>query len=520
MPTKAELDAEIANDMGRLAADPLGWVMYAFPWDSEPSIQLVPLQEPWASRYGCKYGPDAWACEWLDDLGLQIAIRDYQPGGPAVDPVRSAVSSGHGIGKSTMTAWLILFIMSTRPYCKGTVTANTAPQLESKTWAELGKWVSLCISGHWFDLSTGRGNMKIVHREHASEWRTTAQTCREENSESFAGQHAANSTSFYIFDEASAIPEKIFQVSEGGLTDGEPMAFAFGNPTRNTGTFREAWRKHRKLWRTTMVDSREAYLTNKNLINEWIETYGIDSDFLKVRVRGMFPNQSACQFISTEDVDAAYGRMIRPEQYNFAPVILGCDPAWTGHDSLVVYLRQGLYSKCLLEIPKNDNDTYIAAQLARLEDEHQADAVFIDMGYGTGIYSCGRQLGRNWQLVPFGAASPDPGCYLVRSFIWREMRDWLKSGGHIPEDQTIYQDLISPELIPRSDGKIQLESKQDMRKRGLPSPNKGDALALTFYAPVQSRHPDPRKDPGRTFGWDTATADQTAGADYDPVEHI
>ncbi|EBI0451191.1 terminase, partial [Salmonella enterica subsp. enterica serovar Cerro] len=186
-----------------------------------------------------------------------------------VEAYRCATSSGHGIGKSALTAWVILYIMSTRPFCKGVVTANTSEQLRTKTWGELGKWKKRCITGHWFEYNNGKGNMNIYHVDHMESWRCDGQTCREENSESFAGLHAANSSPFYIFDEASAVPDKIWEVAEGGLTDGEPFWFAFGNPTRNTGRFRECFRKFKHRWRRKQIDSRLAKMTNKELIEEW-----------------------------------------------------------------------------------------------------------------------------------------------------------------------------------------------------------------------------------------------------------
>jgi len=186
-------------------------------------------------------------------------------------------------------------------------------------------------------------------------------------------------------------------------------------------------------------------------------------------------------------VDAAFGRELRAEQFNFAPKILTCDPAWEGDDQLIIGLRQGLLFRILHSIPKNDNDIHIANLLARCEDEQQADAVFIDAGYGTGIVSAGSTLGRDWLLVWFAGAALDPGCLNKRAEMWKQMRDWLKAGGCIPKDQELYTDLVSPETVPRLDGKIQLESKQDMKKRHLPSPNKADALALSFAFPVQKK---------------------------------
>ena len=101
--------------------------------------------------------------------------------------------------------------MSTRPGAQGTVTANTHTQLETKTWAAIQKWLKLCLTGSWFICTTGR----LYHRHHKETWFCTPQTCKEENSEAFAGQHAATASSFYIFDEASAVPDKIFEVAEG-----------------------------------------------------------------------------------------------------------------------------------------------------------------------------------------------------------------------------------------------------------------------------------------------------------------
>jgi len=473
--------------MARFYADPLGFVMYSYPWDTDPSIQLAEIPEPWASRYNCKYGPDRWACEQLDELGAEVAKRGFDGRNP-VAPIRMADTSGHGIGKSAMTAWLVDWIMSTRPYAQGTVTANTSPQLETKTWAQIVKWTRKCITAHWFEITAGRGSMKMYHRDYPEAWFCSAQTCREENSEAFAGQHAANSTSFYIFDEASAVPDKIKEVAEGGLTDGEPMMFAFGNPTRATGWFRECFRRQRKRWICREIDSRDVQITNKTQIQEWVEDYGVDSDFVKVRVRGIFPSLSVRQFISSKDVDAAYGKHLRPEQYNFAPKIISADPAWQGDDEFVIGMRQGLRFQMLAGFPRNDDDVAAANLIAQLEDEHKADAVFIDMGYGTGIVSVGHTLGRSWQLVAFAEKPLNPGYLNKRAEMWGEAKLWLKQGGSIPEDSVLYHDLISPETVPRLDGKIQLESKNDMKKRGLPSPGRGDALALTFAYPVQARN--------------------------------
>ena len=139
-------------------------------------------------------------------------------------------------------------------------------------------------------------------------------------------------------------------------------------------------------------------------------------------------------------------------------------------------------------IPKNDNDIVIANILMNYEDEEQADAVFVDLGYGSGIVSAARTMHRtHWRLVAFAGQSADPGCANKRAEMWKLMRDWLKSGGCIPADPQLRRDLIGPETVPRLDGKIQLESKQDMKRRKIASPGRADALALSFAFPVTKR---------------------------------
>lgn len=484
-PRRIDPEVLLAEDMGMFFADPLGWVMYSFPWDTDTSIQMVELEEPWASRYNCKYGPDRWFCEFLDELGQDIQGNGFNGKDP-VQALQYATSSGHGIGKSAGTAMLILFIMSTRPFAKGIVTANTSDQLRTKTWSELGKWRKKCITGHWFEYNNAKGNMNMYHRDHKESWRVDGQTCREENSESFAGLHAANSSPFYIFDEASAIPDKIWEVAEGGLTDGEPFWFAFGNPTRNSGRFRECFRKFRHRWKTRHIDSRSVSITNKDLIANWLKDYGEDSDFFKVRVRGVFPAAGDIQFIGQDLVDMGMAAKVSKRQVMHAPVVLGVDPAWTGNDEFAIYLRRGLLSKFLGSWQKTDDDVRMAKIVADLEDQYEADAVHVDFGYGTGLVSVGRSWGRAWRLVNFAGKSSDPGMLNKRGEIWNALRSWLKEGGSI-DDQQLADELVMPEYKVRLDGKIVLESKDEMKKRGLPSPNRADALALTFAFPVAKK---------------------------------
>ena len=463
--TDADLDFALEH-----AADPLGWVKAAYPW-GELGTALEKQQ-----------GPRAWQQEVLNDIGSHLSDPETRQ-----QPLRIAIASGHGIGKSALIGMICEWGLSTCPNTRIVVTANTDGQLKTKTMPEIGKWFRLSETLEWWKPTATSIYSKDPEAEKS--WRLDATPWSENNTEAFAGLHNQGSRIIMIMDEGSAIADKVWEVAEGVLTDEdtEIIWLVFGNPTRNTGRFRECFRRDRGLWKTRQIDSRTVEGTNKEALAEMIATYGENSDFAKVRIRGMFPSMSAKQFIGTDDVDGARGRHLDASQYEFAPVILTCDPAWEGDDELVIAKRQGLRFDVLFTIPKNDNDMVVAAQLARLETEHKADAVFVDAGYGTGIVSGGRTMGRNWQLVWFAGESADPGCANKRAEMWKGARDWLKQGGAIPEDDVLYQDLIGPELVFRPDGKVQLESKKDMKSRGLPSPGRGDALALSFAYPVSPR---------------------------------
>jgi len=469
------VEQQINEEMASCYADPLRHVLISYPWGH-------------GSLVG-RDGPDDWQREFLIELGNEVAKRGFDGINP-VAPIQFSTASGHGIGKSCLSAWIIRWIADTRKNSVGTITANTAEQLRSKTFAELAKWHDMALTKHWWMLNAGGGgSLNMYHKAHPKTWRVDGQTCREENSEAFAGQHRADSTSYYLFDEAGGIPNKIFEVREGGLTDGEPMTFDFGNPTRNSGRFHDNMLgKFRHSFIKRFIDSRSVSITNKLYLTRLIDDYGIDSDFVKVRVLGTFPSASEHQFINSRDVEAAMARDMLPHEYNFAPTIIGVDPAWTGNDDFVIYLRQGMNAKILGFYSFNDNDVQMAQLIAQFEDDHNADAVFIDGGFGTGIVSVGHTMGReDWQIVWFGEASNDPGCINKRSEMWVSMQQWLKKGGCLEDDELMKADLTGVELVPRLDGKKQLESKEHMKERGLASPNRADALAITFAFPVVAK---------------------------------
>ncbi|TYZ24949.1 terminase [Selenomonas ruminis] len=462
MPKKQpEINLELVEYLASFTRDPVSWVWAAFPW-GEGTLKNMQPQE--------------WQ---LDILG---EIRDGLK--TPYEAIREAVASGHGIGKSACVCWIILWAMSTFEDTRGVVTANTDGQLRSKTWAELATWYDRFVAKDMFVYTAT--SLFSAQPGHERMWRIDAIPWSERNTEAFAGLHNHGKRILVIFDEASAIIDKIWEVTDGAMTDNdtEKIWIAFGNPTRTSGRFFDCFHKSRNMWKTRQIDSRSVVISDKKEIAKWADAWGEDSDFFKVRVKGEFPSASESQFISSAIVEAAAARAVSPLAHNPAPVIIGVDPAWTGNDALEIVMRKGFYYKHLLTEPKNDDDARIAGIIARFEDEYHAAAVFIDQGYGTGIYSMGKVLGREWQLVSFAEKPIDSYYANKRAEMWGDMKKWLQKEGCIEDDQQMKDDLTGPEAYMNHSGKLQLESKDDMKKRGLQSPNKADALALTFAYPV------------------------------------
>lgn len=338
-----------------------------------------------------------------------------------------------------------------------------------------------------------------VGGQEAQRWSCTAQTCREENSEAFAGQHAASATSFYIFDEASGVPAKIFEVRRGGLTDGEPMTFDFGNPTKNAGAFFDMFHGRNALspdhrW---SIDARTVKITNKELHGEWARLWGEHSDFFKVRVLGVFPDQSDMQFISTEDVNVAMHREI--PYTKGAALVMGVDVGGGGDfgDETVIKVRLGMDARSWPAKRFRGLDTVqIVGKIIETVMEFRAlglkfAAIFVDRGsMGQGVGDQLRHLGYGPSMVSFANSPVDAQTYFNRGDeMWGRLKDAIHTSLALPNDTTEEGKDLRDQLTGREYGsteknQIHLERKKDMRKRGLASPDMGDALALTFAQDV------------------------------------
>jgi hypothetical protein len=314
--------------------------------------------------------------------------------------------------------------------------------------------------------------------------------------------HAASSTPWYLFDEASAIPSKIWEVAEGGKTDGEPMHFVFGNPTRNTGAFAECFGKQRHRWKTWQIDSRRVKITNKTLIAGWVRDYGEDSDFVRVRVRGVFPRASSMQFIGRDLVDDAMTRDMHAYSPHTRVALVGVDVARFGGDESTIYTRMQRDARTYPPKAFRELDTMqLAAQVGEHINELKALGLrviaFVDGGgIGGGVIDRLRQLGHEVIEVNFGGKPDDPKRYVNKAAeMWDRVKAWLPTG-YLPEPESEYGETLATDLTGREYGfndasQIVLEKKEHMKERGLASPDHADGLCLTFAHPAMELMPVP-----------------------------
>lgn len=476
-------ELQLFEEIAAFERDPLGFVLFAFEWGT--------------GELAGHDGPMEWQANILRAIGDGLA-RGLSVSEAAGQALRFATASGHGIGKSALVSWIILWSMATAVDTIGVVTANTGDQLRLKTWAQLAIWKRRCICGHWFALTNKA--IFAADPEHEKTWRIDATTWNETRTEAFAGLHNQGKRIVLLYDEASGIPDVIWDVSTGALTDSntEILWLVFGNPTRNTGRFRECFAggKFSHRWITQQIDSRAVPITNKEEIAEWIADYGEDSDFVRVRVKGVFPRAGSMQFIGADLVDSAADPARDAAVTLFDPLVMGVDVARFGDDKSVIRFRRGRDARSLPIIKMRGKDgIQVASKVAELWRAHQPDVIFIDGGgEGASTVDHLRLLRIPFVEVAFGGSPDrDPAGYgsatvyaNKRAEMWGAMKEWLK-GGMIDDDAELKADLTGLEYgYTIRDGRdaIILEKKEHMKKRGLSSPDDGDALALTFASPV------------------------------------
>jgi hypothetical protein len=479
MTTADDVEGKLIAFMARFRHDPLGYVRAAFAWGEGELKEHA--------------GPRTWQADIL------TAIGEHLKQGKDIGPLLSSVASGHGIGKSALVSWLVLWALSTCADAKVVVTANTEKQLLTKTWPEVAKWHRLAINAHWFDFQAMSLSSKDAR--HAKTWRADAIPWSAGNTEAFAGLHNQGRRVVLIFDEASAIDDRVWEVAEGALTDAdtEIVWAVFGNPTRNTGRFRECFGKRAHRWQHRQIDSRTVEGTNKEQLDKFVADEGEDSDFVRVRIKGQFPRAGSNQLISSELVELSLARecIMAPEDV----ISIGVDVARFGDDESVIFPRMGRDCRKLPIKTFRGLDTMaFAAQLAATIREYEKAGytvgnVYIDeTGIGGGVIDRMRQMGYTVIGVNNGAKSdwPVDGEQATNkgAEMWIRGREWLRLGGCLPKDNDLVEQLTGREYGYDVLNRVVLEKKSDMKKRGLASPDRADALFLTFAYPVVEKKQD------------------------------
>lgn len=474
---------EIVSDLARFVCDPYGFVMWAFPWGM-PNTMLADMK-----------GPEQWQKEQLLRIGKQLVEA-----GPEGCVIQEDVASGHGVGKSALVSWLILWAVSTLEDTRGVVTANTDSQLRTKTWAELAKWHSLFLAKDLFKLTATRIGIANDDKREIY-WRIDQVPWSKENTEAFAGLHNQGKRILVIFDEASAIDDKIWEVAEGALTDANTQIIwcRYGNPTRTSGAFfRNCTQGKRNTY--TRVDSRTVSFSNKKQIQAWVDEYGEDSDFVRVRVRGMFPRAGYANFISPELVNAARLRKLDPITYRSHQKVLSVDPARFGDDFSVMTLRQGLRVYWQMALSGFDGPDLAARIFEVVRTQGRTEGMHVEpgpiscitydaIGNGADLDSALRRMPGlpPCIAVQWGQPAKDDKQYFnQRSECWGKMRDFLEHGT-IPDSDTLSNELCSLDYGYDARFRIQLQSKKDLKRAGVKSPDHADSLALSFIPELIDR---------------------------------
>jgi hypothetical protein len=460
--------------LASVSGDPLAFVMGAFPWGKGVLEKFS--------------GPEQWAKDLMNEIKAGLIDRNKA--------IQLARASGHGIGKSCTVAQIILWAFCTAPDTRGVITAETETQLKTKTWAELGKWFNLSFfcRDHFTLTATG---LFSKDRDRDQTWRIDMVPWSIKNPDAFAGLHNQGKRLLLIFDEASRIEDPIWEVAEGALTDSdtEIMWLVFGNPTKNSGRFKECFEggMFHKYWSCKQIDSRTVSITNKERCQYWIEAYGPDSDQARTRVYGQFPERGLMEFFSASEIDAAMAREVIGTRSD--PLALGVDVARYGANSSVVFPRKGRDART---IPRERFQGISTVELAdRVFDISQrlhADGVMVDGGgVGGGVIDNIRSKRMFCYEVQFGGkdviwntvwGNTGERYANNRAAMYGALRAWLKTGA-LPNDPDLRRQMLAIRYTHKTvagHDEIILEAKEDLLDEdgyGI-SVDDVDALCLTF----------------------------------------
>lgn len=396
-----------------------------------------------------------------------------------------SIRSGHGVGKSALLAWAILWFTCTHFPCKVPCTAPTKHQIEDVLWGELALWRRKMKKGlaEMFEVTSERLYMKLAPEECYA----VARTARAENPDALQGFHSENI--MFVVDEASGVPDEIFQPLEGALSTPGAKSIMAANPTRTRGYFYDSHHRNRAQFCTTRVSCEDSSRVSPAYIKKMLEQYGRESNVFRVRVLGEFPHEAADVLIPLSAAESAVERDVG-ESEHILP-IWALDVARYGECLNALCKRRGKRMQEPIKTWGNVSTMVTVGELAReYEMTPVADRpheIIVDViGVGGGVVDRAIELGLPVRGVNVGEAPPrsEVARYQnLRAWLWWQMREWFMSQGvYIPRENSdmLISELTDVHYSLTSSGKIAIEGKKDMLERGVPSPDRADSLMLTF----------------------------------------
>ena len=413
--------------------------------------------------------PDAWQA---------TCLREFP------NNQRIALCASKGVGKSCLLAWLVWNFLLTRPTPKIAVTSITADNLSNGLWAELAYWMDKSpLLKELFTFTKTR----IFAKSSPETWFCAARSWSKSASAAEVGNTLAGLHADYIMfilDETGGFPEAIMASAEAALSSCvEGHIVQAGNPTHLAGPLYNACTKERALWKVINIssdpdDPNRSSRVSVQWANEQIMKYGRDNPFVLVNVFGKFPPTSFDALIGPDEVQEAMKRFYKPSDYNNSAVVLGIDVAGSGADSSVVFRRQGLQAFIPTQF-RNIDGTEGANRVARIWDEHKADACFIDNtgGFGATWLDNLRRIGYSPLGIHFNGSPISEQYVNKRSEMMFECVDWIKKGGAIPNIPELMAALTQTNYSFQKD-KLIIEPKADIKAKLGYSPDHLDSLCV------------------------------------------
>ncbi len=393
---------------------------------------------------------------------------------------KMSVRSGHGTGKSTTSSWAMLWYVLLRFPNKVVVTAPTSGQLFDALFAELKRWINELPPQLQVLLTVKSDRVELTAAP--AEAFISARTSRAETPEALAGVHSQNV--LLVVDEASGVPEKVFEAAAGSMSGHSATTILLSNPTRSSGTFFESQTRLAGTWWTRRWSCVESPLVSEEFVDEMRARYGEDSNAFRIRVLGEFPMADDDTIIPFHLADSAIKRDIEiPED---TKPIWGFDMARFGADKTALCKR---YGNVVTEITSwqgldlMQTVGRVMAEYEGLSPSMRPSEILVDsIGVGGGVVDRLRELGAPVRGINVGEAPAMGNTYMnLRAELWFKTKGWLEDRScKLPNDDQLLAELTSIRYAFTPGGKMKAESKDDMRKRGLKSPDLADALCLTM----------------------------------------